>query len=287
MRRFCAIVLMLGCGAGCAHDVVLGDDDAGDDTGDDASGPDADTGDGPCDMTGIWIAEQHTVSIALSQDQNTTNWYYYAIADDGDRFTVTDSLNCGFVVDGTTTVSLGDETLAALAEQEIAGPNRGGTYKESGSECEFSFDRMYNLRGADKVAYLTGTWNVGDPPKPLSEFPAMPTQPPGMQDWDGDNMDGITLVSGLGERYVAQRDWNEHAGTVPQYSAMFGGPDVVVVHWDSQEGISTQTPPLLRTTATPSGDGWARYARADGQLTVTTPLETCRAVQQLAGQFWP
>jgi hypothetical protein len=286
MRRFGVLLLLL---SGCAHDVVLGDDGGGDDGGDDTSGPDADTGDGPCDMTGIWIAEQHTVSIALGQDQNTTNWYYYAITDDGDRFTVTDSLNCGFVVDGTTTVSLGDETLAALAEQEIAGPNRGGTYKPTAddTQCEFSFDRMYNLRGADKAAYLTGTWNVGDAPVPLADFPAMPTAPPGMEDWDADAKDGITLVSGLGGRYVAQRDWNEHVGNVPQFSAMFGGPGVVVVHWDSQEGISDQTPPLLRTSATPDGDGWARYARADGQLTVTTPLETCRSVQQLSGVFWP
>ena len=281
--RFIAVAIMLL--AGCAKDVVH-PDELGDDDGDDSSGPDADTGEGPCDMSGVWIAEQHTVSLALGQDQNTTNWYYYSIEDQGDRFTVVDSLNCGFVVDGTTTVYLEDETLAALAAQETAGPGRGGTFKESGTGCEFAFDRMYNLRGANKAMYLTGTWEVGDPPKALSEFPAMPTTPPGMEDWDADNMDGITLVSGLGERYVAQRDWNEHTGTVPQFSASFGGPDVVVVKWDSQEGISTQTPPLLRTSATPSGDGWARYARA-ADLVIGTPLETCRNVQTKAQEMWP
>jgi hypothetical protein len=281
--RFIALAIVLVCG--CAKDVVH-PDELGDDGDDDSAGPDADTGEGPCDMSGVWIAEQHTVSLALGQDQNTTNWYYYSIEDTGDRFTVVDSLNCGFVVDGTTTVYLEDATLAALAADEIAGPGRGGTFREAGAECEFSMDRMYNLRGAAKAMYLTDTWQVGDPPKPLSEFPAMPTAPPGMEDWDGDNMDGITLVSGLGERYVAQRDWNEHAGTVPPFSASFGGPGVVVVKWDSQEGISQQTPPLLRTTATPDGDGWARYARA-ADLTVGTPLETCRAVQTKAQELWP
>jgi hypothetical protein len=283
-----ALIAILVCG--CAHDRVLGGDDSGDDAGDDTSGPDADTGEGPCDMSGIWIAEQHTVSLALGQDQNTTNWYYYSIEDSGDRFTVVEALNCGFVVDGTTTVYLGDETLAALAAQEMAGPGRGGTFRPTAddTQCEFGLDLMYNLRGASKATYLTSEWNVGDPAKPLSEFPAMPDAPPGMEDWDGDDMDGITLISGLGERYVAQRDWNQHAGDVPQFSAQFGGPDVVVVTWDSQEGISDQTSPILRTTATPSGDGWARYARADGQLTVgPTELETCRNVQQLAQQFWP
>jgi hypothetical protein len=286
MRLIGLILLIV---SGCAHDRVLGDDDTGDDAGDDTSGPDANTGDGPCDMSGIWIGEQHTVSTALGADQNATNWYYYAITDTGDRFMVTDQLNCGFVVDGTTTVTLGDATLAALAPQEFAGLGREGTYKPTAddTECEFAFDRMYNVRAANKATYLTDVWQVGDPPVDLSAFPALPPAPPDMEDWDGDGHDGFTLSTGLGERYVAQRDWNEHAGNTPQFAAQFGGPDVVVVTWDGDEAVSDETPPLLRTGSTPSGTGWARYARADGSLTVTTPLETCRSVQQIATQMWP
>ena len=277
----------------CSSDGVTGSD--GVDAGADAPmvGPDANVGANPCDMTGTWIAEQHTTSTALGSDQNTTTWYYYQITQSGDRFTVVDQLNCGLVVDGTTTVTLDDATLEALAPQEFAGEGRAGSFKPSadGQHCDFSFDRMYNLRGADKATYLTAAWKVGDPPKPLSAFPAMPTSPPGMQDWDKDNMDGITLRSGLGNRYVAQRDYNEHAGTVPQFAAQFGGSGVIDVKWDSEEGISTQTSPLLRVTATPKGDGWARYARADTTLTVVKTgahpaLDTCRNVQQLAKSTW-
>ena len=279
---------LLGFAPGCPKDGIVGDDtsEVGGDGG--SSGPDADVGDSPCDMSGVWIAEQHTVSVALATDQNTTNYYYYRIEQAGDRFTIVDGMNCGFVVDGTTTVTLGDDTLAALARQEMAGPDRQGGYVQNGDQCEFSLDRSYNLRGANKAQYLTDHWQVGDPPKPLTEFPALPSAPPGMEDWDGDNMDGITLTSGLGPRYVAQRDWNQHLGTTPTFAAQFGGEGVIVVQWDSQEGISDQTSPLLRTSATPSGDGWARYARAPQlELVEGDDLQSCRNVQQLAQQIWP
>jgi len=284
----------LGLGAtGCERDGVNGSDgfDAAADAGD--TGPDADVGDQPCNMTGRWIAEQHVTSTALSSNQNTTTWYFYEFTQTGDRFTAVKSMNCGLVVDGTTTVTLDDATLGALAKNELAGPGRGGTFKLSNDQqsCEFQLDRMYNLRGANKAMYLTDSWNVGDPDKPLSEFVPLPSAPPGMEDWDGDNMHGITLRSGLGNRYVAQRDYNEHSGRVPTFAAQFGGPGVISVAWDSQEGISTQTPPILRISATPAGNGWARYARADTTLTVvdtgpTPELDTCRNVQLLAMQVW-
>jgi hypothetical protein len=293
MRIVVGLTCVLAIAAGCSKDGVSGDD--GPDAGADASnsGPDANVGASPCDMTGVWIAEQHVTSTALSSDQNTTTWYYYKFTQQGDHFTVVDQLDCGLVVDGTTTVTLDDATLEALATQEFAGLGRGGTFKKSadGQHCDFSLDRMYNVRGAGKAQYLTNTWKVGDPPKALSEFPALPTTPPGMEDWDKDNMDGITLRSGLGNRYVCQRDYNEHAGTVPQFASTFGGQGVITVKWDSQEGISQQTPALLRISATPKGDGWARYARADSTLTVVTTgahpaLDTCRNVQQLAKTAW-
>lgn len=279
--------------AGCEQDGVRGSDGVDASRQDGPTGPDADVGDDPCDMTGRWIAEQHTDSTALGANQHTTTWYFYEFAQTGDAFTATRSMNCGFVVDGTTTVTLGNDTLEALARMELAGPGRAGTFSLSNDEqsCEFVIDRMYNLRGANKPMYLTNHWNVGDPDKPLSEFPAMPSAPPGMEDWDGDNMDGITLRTGIGNRYVAQRDWNQHSGRVPTFPSEFGGDGVITVLWDSQEGISTQTAPLLRTTATPAGNGWARYARVDDTLTVIDDgprpeLETCLNVQQLASQIW-
>lgn len=292
MRGLLRVLTVAVMVSGCEQDGIAGSDGVDSGAADGPSGPDADVGEQPCDMTGRWIAEQHTVSVALGANQNTTNWFYYEITQDGDRFTATKALSCGFVVDGTTTVTLDDATLRSLAEQEMAGPGRGGTFTLSndGQSCEFVLDRMYNLRGASKAMYLTSAWSVGDPDKPLSEFPALPTAPPGMEDWDTDSMDGITLRSGLGNRYVAQRDYNEHSGRVPTFAAEFGGQGVIAVVWDSQEGISTQTAPLLRTTATPAGNGWARYARADDLTVVESgpdaALETCKNVQTLAAMTW-
>jgi hypothetical protein len=273
--------------AGCPKDGMPGDD-GDDDGGDDDGGTGVDSGVGePCDMSGVWIAEQHTVSLALSAEQFATTWYYYEIEQTGDRFTIVDGMNCGLVVDGTATVTVGDATLEALARQEMAGPNRQGNYTQNGDQCEFSLDRSYNIRGANKAEYLTDHWNVGDPDKELSTFPALPSEPPGMEDWESDGMDGITLTSGLGPRYVSQRDWNQHSGTTDTFASEFGGEGVIVVEWDNQEGISDQTAPLLRNTATPSGDGWARYARAP-QLEIIRDddLTSCRNVQQLAQEIW-
>jgi hypothetical protein len=270
----------------CNPDGVQGDDDGPDrpDAGDDSDAP---VGDTPCDMSGRWIAEQHVTSVALGADQDTTTWYYYEITQEGDTFTITKGLNCGLVVDGTASVGIDDATLEALASMESAGPGRQGTFRESGGMCEFKLDRSYNLRGANKNTFLLDVWQVGDEPKPLSEFPALPTEPPGMEDWDGDNMHGITLRSGLGNRDACQRDWNEHEGTVPQFAAQFGGDGVITVTWDSQEGISDQTTPILRVTATPQPPGWARYARAPGLPEGGTDLELCQAVQDLAAETWP
>lgn len=292
MRCLLRVLTVAVMVSGCEQDGIAGSDGVDADGVDGPTGPDADVGEEPCDMTGRWIAEQHTVSVALGANQNTTNWYFYEFTQTGNRFTATKSYNCGFVVDGTTTVTLGDAALRALADQEAAGPGRSGTYTPSqdGQSCEFVLDRQYNLRGANKAMYLTNHWNVGDPDKALSTFPALPSAPPGMEDWDMDNMDGITLSSGLGGRYVAQRDYNEHSGRSPTFAAQFGGQGVISVMWDSQEGISTQTPPLLRTTATPSGNGWARYARADTLTVVESgpdaAFQTCKNVQALAAMIW-
>jgi hypothetical protein len=284
--RIVTIAIVLLCG--CAPDGVRGSDGHGGSDGGGAGGPDADVGDGPCDMAGVWVVEQHTTSIALSTDQNTTNWYYWRVTQEGDQFTITEGLNCGFVVDGTTTVTLGDDTLEALARNEALLVGRQGSYAVDGDGCAFHLERSYNLRGADKAAYLTDHWQLGDPDLALSEFPDMPSAPPGMEDWDADNMDGITLISGLGGRYVSQRDWNEHDGRGPQFAAAFGDEESITVFWDSQEGISEQTSPILRTTATPAPPGWARYARADGlDIVDGDELATCRNVQQLAQEIWP
>lgn len=241
-------------------------------------------------MTGRWIAVQVTLSEALGAEQKTTNWFWMDIEQSGETFTVVDSLNCGFRVTGTTTVTISDDTTEALALRTSSSVGRQGTMRDVGSECEFSMNRTYNLRGATRSTFLDDHWTIGDPDKPLDEFPQLPADmASGMEDWDGDGMDAITFDTGLGPRYAAQRDWNEHAGNVPKNADQFGGDGIVVATWDSQEAISDQTSLLLRSSATPINPGFAHYARVGSALEIIDGdvLETCKNVQRAALEIWP
>jgi len=285
--------------AACAPDGILGSEGEIADTPDGGDpGFDGPKPTQPCDMTGLWVAQQLTVSRAtIGGDQIATNYYYYQIKQDGDRFTVEKQLNCGFIVKSPfVTVTLSDNTLEALAPQEFAGLGRQGTFKATadGKSCELTFDRIYDLRGANKAQFLTDAWKVGDPPKALSALPPLPTAAPGMEDWDKDGKEGFTVNTSYGNRASTQRDWNEHSGTVPTFATEFGGQGVIVVKWDAQEVISVKDTPdgPLRTPSSPSGDGWAMYGRADGRLEVVETgdrpvLKTCKNVQALARKIWP
>lgn len=299
MRASVAFALGLSVLSACAEDKVIGpmgDDDGGTTTIDARvittdGGPtiDGNPSSGDCDMTGRWIVAQVTFSTALGAQQKAVNWFYHDITQSGDQFTITKSLDCGFRVTGSTTVTLKDATLDALAKRSTS-VGRKGTYKLSGdgSKCELALARTYCLRGANMATFLSDHWTIGDPDKALSTFPALPANMgAGMEDWDADAKEGFTLNTGLGDRYVAQRDWNSHAGSVAKGATMFTGTDIVVT-WDGQEAVSMQTGALLRTTSTPMNPGRASWAKVDGELVVTaSELETCKNVQRLALMKFP
>jgi hypothetical protein len=243
---------------------------------------------GACDLTGRWIVAQVTRSKALGALQLTTNWFFHDIVQTGDEFVVTDSLNCGFRVLGTTTVTLRDATMEALAQRTSLSVGRRGTYTPtSDGRCKFVLERTYNVHAGAIGPLLTDHWKPGDPPIPLAELPPLPKDASeGMEDWDGDGKEGFTLVSGLGDRYVVQRDWNEHQGTVDP-GEEFGGDGVIVVTWDGQEVVSKQTPLLLQTQSTPENPGYAYYKRVPELVITDSELESCKNVQRLALETWP
>lgn len=262
--------------------------------GDDSPPPDGGTPppDGPtepeCDLTGRWIVQHSTFSEALMAEQIATNWFYFEIVQEGDAFAVVDGLNCGLEVRGTTTVYLSEATLEALAQNNNSSRGRTGTFvlNQDGTQCELALDRTYNIRGANREI-LDSRWKMGDPPIPLDDFPLPEDAASGMEDWDADGKEGITLLSGLGSRCVAQLDWNEYSGTVPTGEDQFGGMGVIDVRFDSRETISKDTDPLLGlVTATPLGVGYAYMARVGDALQLGTgarpELETCHNVQALA-----
>jgi hypothetical protein len=249
-----------------------------------------------CNMTGTWVVAQVTHSVALGAQQKSVNWFLHEIDQSGGRFEIVRSLNCGFRVTGTTTATLGDPALGALAKFTSSSVGRRGTMTETedGTRCRFELDRTYNIHGANKARFLTDHWRTGDPPKDLAEFPPLPEDAAsGMEDWDGDGVEGLTIRTGLGDRHVAQRDWNDHAGFVPKAADEFGGENVVVAAWDGQEVVSKVTNPLLRVRSEPESPGFAHYRRLSaGEITfresgATPEVDTCKDVQRKALELWP
>jgi hypothetical protein len=292
-----AVAVLGACDAEQRAVKPQGSEDAAPSIDADPTRPDAAIGSGACDLTGTWVVVQISLAEALGAEQTTSTWFYHDIVDDGDGFTIVGGLSCGLRVTGTTTVTLEDDTLEALAlRTSFTNIGRRGIFRPNpqGTACELSLERTYILRGANMAQFLTSTWNVGDPPVELSAFPPLPPDAAaGMEDWDVDGMEGITLVSGFGGRYVAQRDWNEYAGTVPLGATEFGGAGVVDVTWDGQEAVSEETSPILRTTATPINPGGrAWFWRVEDELEIVTDgpnpeLETCKNVQRLALERFP
>jgi hypothetical protein len=243
--------------------------------------------DAPCDLTGEWILQHVTRNSALGAVQTATNWHYHRIAQQGDRLTITASVDCGFTVRGTTDASLPDATLEAVA---LRSPNATGVAGTSmlsadSQSCSLAFDRAYSIRGADRARFLDPIWKVGDPPKDLSEFTLPTSAADGMEDWDSDGHEGVTQTTGFGERYGMQIDWNAVRGQAPLHPTKFGGEGVLALDYDVRDSVSAETAILLQTSGTPMSPGYAFMARVDGELEpidVQGALPFCKQVQALA-----
>lgn len=241
-----------------------------------------------CDLRGVWI-EQHVLrNVALGATQLATSWGYHRIEQQGERVRIVQSVDCGMTVRGTADVSLSDATTLAVATRTPHATGVAGTFKRSadGTRCSLAFERSYGMRGADRARFIDPLWKVGDPPKPLSEFPLPRNAADGMEDWEGDGFEGITILTGLGDRYIAQIDYFDIRGDVPARATQFGGDGVLSVDHDARETISAQTPALLQTTGIAMPPGYAFMARVDGEfeIPVDTPptLQACKRVQALA-----
>ena len=243
----------------------------------------------PCDLSGGWVAEHVTHNTALGAPQIATNWSFHQIEQHGDELTITESFDCGYVVRGTTDVSLSDATLEATARMASSSAGTRGTFKPTsdGEACELSFDRIYAIRGANRAKFLDAVWTVGDAPKPLDEFDMPSSAAEGMEDWDEDGHEGLTQLTGFGDRYTAQIDWHAYHGRVPQHAHSFGGDGVITVDYDAHEVVSAETPAILQTSSLSMTPGYGFLAHDDSLLVAEgahRELETCKNAQALAVQ---
>lgn len=164
-----------------------------------------------CDLNGIWIGRQNTLSLALfDTEQYANNWYYLELRQEGEEVVVTKHFDCGIEVQGTVLVQLRPETTRALMQHNSQVGRRGTFAKQADGTCAFQMERFWSVRGVSEETYV---------PMPRNAETAIPALQPKLpakanvadtEDWDGDGNPGVTwVVSGLakGDRYSSQRDW--------------------------------------------------------------------------------
>jgi len=243
-----------------------------------------------CDLSGVWVTQHVTTNTALGATQLATNWNYHRIEQDGTRVRIVDSLDCGYVVRGTTDVSLGDAALEAMAVHATNAVGVEGTLEPTGDGCELAMERIYTIRGANKAEFLDAVWQIGDAPKELDEFQLPANEAEGMEDWDDDGHEAITQLTGFGDRYTAQIDWHAFHGTLlledGQLGDVLGGEDVIFAEYDAIDSVSEETLEVLRTSSVPMSPGVGLMLRADDLEIVTSgehpELDTCKNVQAMA-----
>lgn len=261
------------------------------DSGHDVS-PQLGPGTDGCDLTGEWVTQQHTRNRALGVTQLSTSWSHFRIEQTGLHVRITEYLDCGYVARGSTDVALSDATLEAVARLGSNGAGTEGSFEPTaeGTGCELNMERIYTLRGANKERFLDAIWQVGDLPRDLSEFDLPTSESDGVEDWDEDGHEGITLLTGFGDRYTAQIDWYALSGIVPladlAHSEWLGGEGVITFDYDERESVSAETAPLLRAASVPEPPGYGYWIRADELAADATgdhaELELCKRAQRLA-----
>jgi hypothetical protein len=174
-----------------------------------------------------------------------------------------------------------------MAERASNGSGTEGTFElaDDGEGCVLALDRIYTLRGAN-MDLLDDAWQLGDAPVDLDDITLPTNADEGMEDWDDDGHEGITQLTGFGDRYTAQVDWYAYSGEVPLAALaedVIGGEDILRVDYDMRESISEETSALLRTSSTPMSPGYVFLVRADGLADdAAGALETCKRAQALA-----
>ena len=256
--------------------------------------------DADCDFNGIWIANQLTVSEALSLPQTSNNWYYLELKQSGNDVEVAKHYDCGIEVRGSATVTLSRSTLTASITRNLQAGRKISVSKQ-GATCSFDAARFWSIRGADELRFLPGEPNPGrDFPDNISDVAKskpLPTssKSDGAIDIDNDGKLGIAFqVTGIvaGTRNSVQRDWTRWV-TEPG-SEIAAGQDwttdlTIRADFDNEESIIDPTSGLLVSGSMPSGTAkhvlklrFLGRDASDPRATAViqgTEVDTCYAIQ--------
>jgi hypothetical protein len=189
------------------------------DAGDDQT-PDSGAGSGTteatdpdCDLNGVWIARQNTLSVALGLEQYANNWYYLELEQDGEQVVVSKHMDCGIEVrSALTRVELARATTRALSSHNLQVGRKGSFAKRADGTCALEIERFWSVRGVSEEQYAPEPRNREVTLQELQRDNPLPSETMGdaAEDWDEDGFPGIAWqISGIaaGSRHSGQRDW--------------------------------------------------------------------------------
>jgi hypothetical protein len=214
-----------------------------------------------CDLNGVWIARQITVSEAIGVSAFSNNWYYLELKQNGTAAEVTKHFDCGIEVLGAVTVVLERPALEAQLSHNLQ-TGRKLSMSKDGATCRLESGRFWSIRGADEMRYLPGgARDSGSNIREVAMSLPLPTadNPDGALDPDGDGVLGLAFeISGLlsGTRNSVQRDWTRWF-TEPGYElppSMDWTSDLTIrADFDNEESVLAPRDSLLSSGSTPKG----------------------------------
>lgn len=253
--------------------------------------------DADCDLTGVWIARQITVSEAIGVEAYCNNWYYLELKQSGTTAEVVKHHDCGIEVLGAVRVVLDRPALEAQLSHNLQA-GRKLSMRKDGASCELESTRFWSIRGADELRYLPGGARDSEMSiRDVATAIPLPTSDnsEGALDPDGDGKLGLAFqISGLlsGTRNSVQRDWTrwftESGYEFP--AGMDWTNDLTLrADFDNEESVLFASDPLLASGSTPKGSAKhtlrlrflgrdASDARA-AAIVKDNPVDTCYAIQ--------
>jgi hypothetical protein len=216
--------------------------------------------DADCDLSGIWIARQISVSEAIGVQAFSNNWYYIEIKQSGTTAELTRHYDCGIQIVGAVTVILPRNALEAQISHNSQ-TGRKLTVTKDGATCSLDSKRFWSIRGADEARYLPeGVRDSETSIRAVAMTTPLPTPDltEGATDPDGDGKLGLAFeISGLlsGTRNSVQRDWTrwftEAGYEIPP--AMDWTSDLKLrADFDNEESVLDPREGLLASGSTPS-----------------------------------
>jgi hypothetical protein len=231
--------------------------------GDGGGGPVTHTAKDPdCDLNGVWIGRQITVSEALFVSQFANNWYYLELTQDGENVVVSKHMDCGiFVRSFVAQVELSPATTKSLIPHNKQVGRKGSFRKQSDGTCAFEMEKFWSVRGVSEATYAPNPRSRDVTVEQMQMEKPLPTKAmaSAAEDWDGDGKPGIAWqvsVLAVGTRNSGQRDWTRwFSGPGHQVTAAanFTSDLLVRAEFANEEVVYDATDPTLETLSVPDG----------------------------------